>query len=142
MIRKFKTEDTVNVMTIWTKGNFYAHDFIDRDYWLINFNKVKYEYLYKSETYVYTENNEIKGFISIIDKNHIGALFIKKEYIRKGIGTKLINFIQDRYESLSLEVYEKNINAILFYNKMGFKNVKTQLNNETQEKEYVMEWKK
>ena len=59
MIRKFKPEDTTKVMTIWTKGNFKAHDFIEKDYWLMNFNRVKEEYLLKSETYVYVENNEI-----------------------------------------------------------------------------------
>ena len=41
MIRKFKEEDTVKVMTIWTRGNFQAHPFIDKDYWLLNFNRVK-----------------------------------------------------------------------------------------------------
>ena len=51
MIRKFKEEDTVKVMTIWTKGNFQAHSFIDKDYWLLNFNKVKDEYL-KPEYYL------------------------------------------------------------------------------------------
>ena len=66
MIRKFKEEDTTKVMTIWTKGNFKAHGFIDKDYWLLNFNRVKTEYLVKSETYVYTENDEIKGFISLL----------------------------------------------------------------------------
>ena len=65
MIRKFKEEDTVKVMTLWTKGNFKAHPFIEKDYWLENFNKVKNEYLQNSETYVYTEDGEIKGFISL-----------------------------------------------------------------------------
>ena len=55
MIRKFKGEDTVKVMTIWTKGNFYAHPFIERDYWISNYNKVKEEYLKQAETYIYEE---------------------------------------------------------------------------------------
>ena len=98
MIRKFKEEDTTVVMTIWTKGNFEAHSFIDKDYWLLNYNKVKDEYLKKSETYVYTENNEIKGFISILNNEYIGALFIKREYRKQGIGRKLINFVKDKYD--------------------------------------------
>ena len=115
MIRKFKEEDTVKVMTIWTKGNFEAHSFIDKDYWLLNFNKVKDEYLKKAETYVYVDNDEIKGFISLLDKNYIGALFVRKEYRRQGIGRKLINFVKDKYDRLELNVYEKNVNATLFY---------------------------
>ena len=78
MIRKFREEDTTKVMTIWTKGNFEAHSFIDKDYWLLNYNKVKDEYLKKSETYVYETEGEIKGFISIFNNQYIGALFVKK----------------------------------------------------------------
>lgn len=142
MIRKFKEEDTTKVMAIWTKGNFEAHSFIDKDYWLLNYNKVKDEYLKKSETYVYTENNDIKGFISILNNEYIGALFIKNEYRRSGIGRKLINFVKNKYDKLTLNVYEKNINAILFYTKLGFINQKIQIDDKTNEKEYVMEWNK
>ena len=142
MIRKFKEEDTTKVMAIWTKGNFEAHSFIDKDYWLLNYNKVKDEYLKKSETYVYTENNDIKGFISILNNEYIGALFIKNEYRRSGIGRKLINFVKEKYDKLTLNVYEKNINAILFYTKLGFTNQKIQIDDKTNEKEYVMEWRK
>ena len=85
MIRKMKEEDTTKVMTIWTKGNFYAHPFIERDYWISNYNKVKEEYLKQAETYVYEENEEIKGFISILNNTYIGALFVKKDFLRQGI---------------------------------------------------------
>lgn len=144
MIRKFREEDLTKVMTIWTKGNFEAHPFIDKDYWLLNYNKVKDEYLKKAETYVYTENDEVKGFISILNNEYIGALFVKKEYQRQGIGRKLINFVKEKekYDKLILHVYEKNINAILFYTELGFKNKKIQIDEKTNEKEYVMEWRK
>ena len=91
MIRKFKEEDTVKVMTIWTRGNFQAHPFIDKDYWLLNFNRVKDEYLKKAYTLVYEENGEIKGFISLLDDEYIGALFVREDSRRKEIGRKLIN---------------------------------------------------
>lgn len=144
MIRKFREEDLTKVMTIWTKGNFEAHPFIDKDYWLLNYNKVKDEYLKKAETYVYIENDEVKGFISILNNEYIGALFVKKEYQRQGIGRKLINFVKEKekYDKLILHVYEKNINAILFYTELGFKNQKIQIDEKTNEKEYVMEWRK
>lgn len=141
MIRKFKEEDTVKVMTIWTKGNFQAHDFIDKDYWLLNFNRVKDEYLKKSETYVYCEDEEIKGFISLLEGEYIGALFVKKDEQRKGIGRKLINYVKEKHDHLILQVYEKNIDATLFYVSQGFINKKIQIDEETGEKEYVMEWR-
>lgn len=142
MIRKFREEDTVKVMTIWTKGNFEVHSFIDKDYWLLNFNKVKDEYLKRAETYVYVEDDIIKGFISLLNNNFIGALFIRKEYRRQGIGRKLINFVKDKYDKLELQVYEKNVDAMLFYASLGFVNKKIQIDDNTNEKEYVMEWDK
>lgn len=142
MIRKLQQEDITKVMTIWTKGNFIAHDFIEKDYWLENFNKVKNFYLPNSDTYVYIENEEIKGFISIAENNHIGALFVKQQYQRKGIGRKLINYCKEKYNSLDLNVYDKNGNAIAFYMAMGFKNIGVQIDESTAEKEYIMEWKK
>ena len=141
MIRKFREDDTTKVMTIWTKGNFQAHDFIEKDYWLLNYNRVKEEYLRKTETYVYTENDEIKGFISLLQDNHIGALFVKEEFQRQGIGRKLINHLKERYDKLTLNVYEKNVGATLFYVDSGFINTKIQIDEKTGEKEYIMEWK-
>lgn len=142
MIRKFKIEDTTKVMTIWTKGNFKAHDFIEKDYWLMNFNRVKEEYLLKSDTYVYVEDNDIKGFVSILKDNYIGAIFIKEEFKRKGIGRKLINYCKSKHDKLFLKVYEKNIDAVLFYVEMGFKNEEIRIDKETGEKEYIMQWSK
>ena len=142
MIRKFRDEDTVKVMTIWTKGNFQGHSFIDKDYWLLNFNKVKDEYLKKANTYVYVEDDTIKGFISVLDNYYIGALFVRQEYKRQGIGRKLLNYVKERYDKLELNVYEKNMDAILFYVSQGFVNQKIQIDEKTNEKEYVMDWKK
>ena len=142
MIRKFKECDITKIMTIWTKCNFYAHDFIDKDYWLLNFNRVKDEYLINSETYVFLENDEIKGFVSLMDNGYIGAICVRLDSLRQGIGRKLINHCKEKYDKLILNVYEKNINATLFYIAMGFKNTKIQINEETNEKEYVMEWNK
>ena len=142
MIRKFREDDTVKVMTIWTKGNFKAHPFIEKDYWLENFNIVKEEYLWKAETYVYTEDDEIKGFISLLDGGYTGALFVKTDSLRQGIGKRLLNYVKEKYDKLTLNVYEKNVDATLFYVAMGFKNKKIQIDENTGEKEYIMEWKK
>lgn len=131
MIRKMKEEDTTKVMTIWTKGNFYAHPFIERDYWISNYNKVKEEYLKQAETYVYEENGETKGFISILNNTYIGALFVTKDFLRQGIGKRLLNYCKERKEKLTLQVYEKNVDATLFYLAMGFKNIRIQIDEST-----------
>lgn len=38
-----------------------------------------------SKTYVYEENEKIKGFISMINEEFIGALFVGVEYQNQGL---------------------------------------------------------
>lgn len=144
MIRKIKEEDLTNVMTIWVKGNFKANYFIEKDYWLEIYNDSKVDFLEKFKTYVYLENDEIIGFISVYN-NEIKALYVKEEYRRKGIGTKLINYYRDNISEdveIFVKVFEKNMNGIIFFSKLQFKNSKIQLNEKFNETEYVMIWKK
>lgn len=120
MIRKFKNSDINKVMDIWLKTNIEAHNFINTEYWKNNFDLVKNEYFPISETYIYEENEEIKGFISILNKNYIGALFVDLKYQSKGIGKSLIDYCKNLYTELSLEVFKENIKAIKFYFKNNF----------------------
>lgn len=140
MIRKIKDTDITNVMTIWVKGNFFANNFIEKDYWLEIYNSKKEDFLHNYQTFVYTENNEILGFISTYQEK-IKAIFVKQDYRRKGIGKKLINYCKNNNKVMEVQLYEKNINAVLFFNSMDFKNTKVQLDNKFAEKEYIMLWK-
>lgn len=74
---------------------------------------------------------EIKGFISILDNEYIGALFVKQDSFRKGIGRRLLNYCKERYDYLTLKVYEKNVNATLFYVAMNFKNKEIRVDEAT-----------
>ena len=144
MIRKIKEEDLTNVMTIWVKGNFKANYFIEKDYWLEIYNQTKNDFLENFKTYVYIENDQILGFISIYD-NEIKAIYVKEENRRNGIGTKLINYYRGNISEdveISAKVFEKNMNGIIFFSKLQFKNSKIQLNEKFNETEYVMTWKK
>ncbi|GKX30781.1 hypothetical protein SH1V18_32610 [Vallitalea longa] len=75
MIRKLdmNVEKIDKVMTIWKESTINAHEFIPKDYWLGNYNVVKEKYIPIADTYIYLEENEIKGFISILDGEYIGA---------------------------------------------------------------------
>ena len=139
MIRKIKEEDITKVMTIWVKGNFKAHDFIEKDYWLEIYNDVKEKFLNDFDTYVYSEADDIKGFVSVSKEKVIEAIFVKQDNIRQGIGRKLINYIKNIYPTLTITEYEKNIDAILFLTAMGFKNEGIQMDQKRNEKQYIMQ---
>jgi len=140
MIRKMQTVVIDEIMQIWRNGNLTAHNFINRKYWFDNYEIVREEYLKKSDTWIYIEGDIIKGFVSVIDNNYIGALFVEKQFQRDGIGTILVKHCKNLYDKLSLKVYKKNEGAISFYNSMGFEYISGQVDKNTNELEYIMEW--
>ncbi len=140
MIRKLKEKDINIVMEIWLETNISAHNFISKEYWMNNYEFVKNE-LPKSEIYVYEERDNIYGFIGIIN-GYIEGIFVKEEHQSKGIGKKLLDYCKEKYSKLLLNVYEKNYNAIRFYNREKFKIIGKKIDSTTKEVEYDMEWKK
>lgn len=57
-------------------------------------------------------------------KNLITPLEIMPEYRRNGLGTKLLNEVNDKYDSTSLGVWMDNKAAVNLYRKIGYEKVK------------------
>lgn len=88
----------------------------------------------EDDAIIYKDNKAV-GFICIgkcrdEDKSNeygeIGGLYLLPDYFRHGIGSKLINWgineLKKRgFKKVTLWVLEDNINAIEFYEKIGFK---------------------
>lgn len=129
------------IMEIWLESTIRAHSFIEKNYWVNNYDLVKTKYIPYSKTYVYEEGNKIKGFISIIQNNFIGALFVDNNSQGNGIGKKLLDFAKEEYKSLSLAVYKENEKALKFYLREGFSIVKEQVNEYSKRLELMMEYK-
>ncbi|MGL5066812.1 MAG: N-acetyltransferase [Sarcina sp.] len=142
MIRKLEDKDIDKIMEIWLETSIIAHDFISKDYWVDNYDVVKNGYLPICETYVYEEDNNIKGFISLLKGYFIGGIFIDSNQRGKGIGTKLMNFVKQGREYLALEVYKDNNSSVEFYKKQNFKIVEENLSEEVNKVEYIMEYSK
>ena len=139
MIRILEEKDIDAVIQIWFEANKKAHDFIPESYWLGKFDEVK-NILPQAEVYVYEDNNEIKGFIGLVN-NYIAGIFISIESQSKGIGKKLLCYAKEKKINLSLSVYIKNSRAINFYKRENFKVISENLDENTGEKEFFMTWK-
>ena len=86
------------------------------------------------KTYVFEEENIVKAYVIIgeaqdEDKDNktfeLWAIFVDPIFQRKGIGKQLVDFgIKEakemNKEEIVLWVFERNINSIKFYKKMGF----------------------
>lgn len=142
MIEKYKSSDLNTIMEIWLNTNIETHYFIEKKYWIDSYDIVK-EMLPKSELYVYRNNkfNIIDGFIGLTN-NFIEGIFVKSEVQSKGIGKQLLDYIKISKSSLNLKVYKKNKRAILFYKRENFLIHSEDIDENTNEKEFIMMWNK
>lgn len=140
MIRRLQENDIESIMKIWLETSIEAHDFINKQYWIDNYKIVKDEYIPVADTFVYEKNNEICGFISILNNNYIGALFVRCDCQNSGIGSSLINHVKYIYLKLLLNVYVDNNNAVEFYKKHNFNIIDEQLDESTNRTEFTMKY--
>ena len=138
MIRKLQKTDINRVADIWLKTNLKAHYFISEQYWTNNYAVVK-EMLPQAEVYVYEDDKIIQGFVGI-NAEYIEGIFVSDEMQSHGIGKILLDYIKDKKVRLHLNVYQKNVRAISFYQREGFTIQGEQIDEFTGEKEYVMNW--
>lgn len=73
-------------------------------------------------------------------RRFIAGIFVKVAEQSKGIGTELLHTVMETREVLSLNVYKKNTKAVMFYKHCGFKIVNQEIDANTSEEEYTMEW--
>ena len=69
------------------------------------------------------KSNVLLAFIGIKD-NMIQMLFVDDKYVRKGIGSKLVDYVIDNYDIKYVEVNVDNLIAHKFYLNKGFKDLK------------------
>lgn len=138
MIRVLEEKDVDTVAKIWLKTNIKTHDFIASNYWKEHYEIIKDMFL-QAEVYVYEIEKEIMGFIGL-DKEYIEGIFVLDQYQKRGIGKALLNHVKAKKEHLSLNVYQKNLNAILFYQREDFCIQYEDVDKNTGEKEYRMVW--
>lgn len=138
MIRRFETRDLSSVMELWLKGNVETHSFIKPAFWYENLQTVQAS-IASAEVYVYSEDENILGFIGL-SGDHIEGLFVKQGHRSRGIGSKLLDFVKIHHTQLTLTVYERNLLATKFYEREGFRKQGFQLDQFTSEVEYVMKW--
>lgn len=138
MIRVLEEKDVDIVAKIWLETNIKAHVFVASNYWKEHYEMVKDMFL-QAEVYVYEIEKEIMGFIGL-DKEYIEGIFVLDQYQKRGIGKALLNHVKAKKEHLSLNVYQKNLNAILFYQREGFCVQYEDVDENTGEKEYRMVW--
>ncbi|MCI8550254.1 MAG: GNAT family N-acetyltransferase [Lachnospiraceae bacterium] len=141
MIRRLQKTDIDRIADIWLDANEKAHHFITPQYWRSNLKLVK-EMFSQGEIYVYEEelSHKIDGFIGM-DEDYIAGIFVCYQAQCHGIGKQLLDFVKNIRKQLTLNVYQKNIRAVRFYQRENFHIQSESIDENTGEKEYLMIWK-
>ncbi|WP_192456598.1 N-acetyltransferase [Musicola keenii] len=142
MIRDFHPQDVEQLIPLWLESTTRAHPFINPRYWQESEELVRYRYLPHSQTWIYEDEQGIGGFISVMRQRFVGALFVHHRLYGTGVAATLMRYVQDRFDELSLEVYQQNHRACAFYRKLGYSVVQESYQGETQAQLLIMHWKR
>lgn len=140
-IRPSTREEWGILAEMWLRVSLKAHHFIDQPYWISKKTEMEEKYLPLSQTYVCVDEGEIVGFISMVN-DYMAALFIEETYQSKGYGHQMVEYVKQCRETIMLKVFVKNAVAYHFYLKQGFVVDQELVDQETNESEYVMIWRK
>lgn len=132
MIRKYTSNDVESVVDVWSQASVQAHSFLSPEFVVKAQRDLRKVYLPVTETWVYEIDDNIVGFISMLN-NEIGGLFVLPQFQGKGIGAALVNFVASKFSELEVEVFDRNSIGRGFYEKYGFKLVKIYFHNESNE---------
>lgn len=139
-LNSFSDRDLEQLAQIWLNGNLQAHSFIPAQYWINQFVNIK-KMLPEANIFVYRNNETIIGFLGELD-GYIAGLFVDMNYRNQGVGSRLINYLKQINDKLTLSVYVDNINAVNFYENKDFIIDSVGMDTETDSKEYHMIWEK
>lgn len=141
MLKQSNKKDIDSLMKIWKDNNIRFQGFIESQYWIDKYIQSRDEFL-KGKIYIYTEETDILAFIVTDYNGQVLNIQVKPEIQREGIGEILIQKVKNEFPNLHVNVFERNHNAVLFFKAMGFRKSTEQIDNETQENIYSMEWNK
>jgi len=139
MIRAFTPTDMDAVLGVWLNASIQAHDFVAPDYWVARVDDMQQVHLPASESWVYEEDGEVLGFLSLVDAT-LAALFVAPGRQGEGIGARLLEHAQRLRPELELRVYAANTRSIAFYEKHGFRRLACQPDGHSGHEEWTMTW--
>ena len=135
MIRKIKVTDYPRLMEIWESAVLSTHDFLQEEDFLYYKERLPVYFQYVN-LFGFEQEGILIGFMGIAEGN-LEMLFIDNKYRGAGIGKKLITYAIDNLQVTKVDVNEQNVQAVGFYEYMGF-NIYKRSNLDGEGKEYLI----
>ena len=135
MIRKIKVTDYPRLMEIWESAVLSTHDFLKEEDFLYYKERLPVYFQYVN-LFGFEQERILIGFMGIAEGN-LEMLFIDNKYRGAGIGKKIITYAIDNLQVTKVDVNEQNVQAVGFYEYMGF-NIYKRSNLDGEGKEYLI----
>ena len=101
VIRTSGPDDISAIMGLWLENNMRWYPHLDPSYWHEQYDLVRERYLHTGRVYLYTENEDIVGFVAIKDDTVLEGPYIKKVADPLKIGALMLSHCQDYYGVLT-----------------------------------------
>jgi putative acetyltransferase len=118
-IRKSTLTDGVRVMEIWCRAVDATHHFLSPEDRRDIEAEVAALLPGAPLDLAVDETDRAIGFM-LLDGNHMEALFVDPDFRGTGVGRALVEDAVKRYPDLSTDVNEQNLQAMGFYESLGF----------------------
>ncbi len=129
---------------LWLEASLLAHDFVDPALWQRQRDAMQQHYLPASDLVMLERQGAPVAFSALCcpdGVDFIAALFVRPSCWRMGLGTILLRHAMAGRDSLRLDVYQANIGARAFYERMGFKPVSESVCGHTGQPVVEMLWR-
>lgn len=129
-IRLYQAADQVALLEVWYRAAVIAHHFLPAEHFEQERQAIACRYLPVAETWVYEDQGQVVGFISLLGQT-VGGFFADPEMQGKGVGRSLMDHAVQLRGPLNVEVFEQNEIGRRFYSRYGFVPVSKSCHDET-----------
>lgn len=149
LIRRYKDSDIPEISKIYYKT---VHEVNSKDYtqeqikaWAPEVYPDRFweERFKHFDVYVAEQDGEVLGFVELEETGHIDCFYVRHDWQRRGVGTKLLDRVEKRAEELDISrLYaDVSVTAKPFFENRGFEMVEEEkvTHRDVQFKLYFME---
>ncbi|MDL2212069.1 GNAT family N-acetyltransferase [Erysipelotrichaceae bacterium OttesenSCG-928-M19] len=111
------------LMSIWFNAVKTTHHFLSDEEINKLHNDVKVAMKEVDHLFVYTIEDQNAGFIGI-NSDKVEMIFVSDKFQKKGVGSKLMNYVIENYQIKYIDVNKENEVAYKFYQHLGFEILK------------------
>ncbi|RZM30592.1 MAG: GNAT family N-acetyltransferase [Pedobacter sp.] len=112
--------DHRELLEVWESSVRATHFFLTEEHLLFYKKMIEDGYLNSLDLYCIRDHDRIVGFMGI-EGTFLQMLFIREQYMGRGVGGTLLNYAINVREVVNLEVNEQNDQAVGFYEHFGFR---------------------